>query len=757
MTSAARRVRIRVRGAVQGVGFRPFVYSLATQHRLSGFVLNDAQGVLAEIEGADIDACVTALQRAPPPLARIDAVDVTRLPLTGEPGFAIRESAARTVGLAQAPADAVTCAACLADMLDPTSRFYLYPFTTCTDCGPRFSMSNRMPYDRANTSMAAFPPCQACQAEYANPASRRFHAQATACPACGPRLSHGIGQIAAVLLDGGIVALKGVGGFHLLCDATNETSVRALRRRKARPRKPLAVMIETTQTARIIGAPGTGELALLGHRAGPIVMVAKRQGLAPSVAPGLSRIGLMLPTAPVHHLLFRALRLVEAGNRAGDPGLPLALVATSANPQGDPLIIEDDQAHRTLAAIADLIVTHDRAIVTREDDSVLSVIDARPFFIRRARGFVPDPIDLGEDGPNVLGVGGHLKATLCITRGREAFVSQHVGDLGSAATLRFYHATAQRMLSMLGAAPALTVCDLHPDYASTRFAEAGATPVLRVQHHAAHLASVAAEHQLRGPVLGLVLDGHGFGADGAAWGGELIALDGSRWRRLGHLTPMPMPGGECAAQQPWRMGVGILSMLGRSAEAAARFPGIAGATSVAAFLAAGSTMAHSTSMGRLFDAVAALLGICMHQTHEGQAAMELEALVSTPSILPHGCAIRANILDFTPVLHALLAPECTPQHGANLFHGTLIAGLAEWILQNAAVSPHGAVVLGGGCFANRILGEGLTAALRARHLTPYLPCALPSNDGGLCLGQAAMGRAHLAYPHAAPWENLACV
>jgi hydrogenase maturation protein HypF len=751
MTGAARRVRIRVRGAVQGVGFRPFVYSLATQHTLSGFVLNDAQGVLAEIEGADIDACVTALQRAPPPLARIDAVDITKLPLTGECGFAIRESAARTAGaacngsLAQAPADAVTCAACLADMLDPTSRFYLYPFTACTDCGPRFSMSNCMPYDRANTSMAAFAPCQACQAEYADPASRRFHAQAIACPACGPRLSHGSGQIAAALLDGGIVALKGIGGFHLLCDATNEASVQTLRRRKARPRKPLAVMIETALTASVIGAPIPCELALLGDRSGPIVMVAKRPGLAPSVAPGLSRVGLMLPTAPVHHLLFRALRL-EAAKRGHDPSLPMALVATSANAPGEPLIIDNDAAHYTLASIADLIVTHDSAIVTRTDDSVLSVIDEKPFFIRRARGFVPDPIDLGEDGPDVLGVGGQLKATLCITRGREAFVSQHVGDLGSAAALRFYHDTAQRMLFMLDAVPALRVCDLHPDYASTRFGEAGTTPILRVQHHAAHLASVAAEHHLIGPVLGLALDGHGLGTDGGAWGGELIALNGSRWRRLGHLTPMPMPGGDRAARQPWRMGVGILSMLGRGTEAAARFPGIPGAASLAAFLAAGTAAAHTTSMGRLFDAAAALLGICTHQTYEGQAAMELEALVVTPSILPRGYSIRANILDFTPVLRALLAPGCTPEDGAGLFHGTLIAGLAAWIAQNAEHASHGTVVLGGGCLANRILSEGLTAALRARHLTPYLPRALPANDGGLCLGQAAMGRAHLSLP-----------
>jgi hydrogenase maturation protein HypF len=747
MSALAQRIRIRFRGTVQGVGFRPFLFGLAARHNMSGFVLNDSHGVLAEIEGTGIDHFITMLHREPPPLARIDAMDITSLPLTREPGFAIRETAAEAACQTQAAPDAVTCAACVGDLFDPASRFHLYPFTGCTNCGPRFSMTMVMPYDRVNTSMAAFPPCQACQADYADPQSRRFHQESIACPACGPRLSHTIEDIATGLLAGRIIALKGLGGFHLLCDAANGTAVKTLRRRKSRPHKPLAVMVASLQSAGIIGAPTEAERALLRDTAGPIVLMKPRSGLAPCVAPGTGHIGLMLPTAPVHHLIFHALRH-HAAKHAEQPALPFALIATSANHQHDPLVIDNDTASHRLGMIADMIVTHDRAIVTRTDDSVMSVIDARPFFIRRARGFVPDPIDLGEDGPSVLGVGGHLKATVCITRGREAFVSQHVGDLGSIATWRFYRETTRRILSMLNAVPALTICDLHPDYASTRFAETTATRLLRVQHHAAHLAAVAAEHHLPNPLLGLVLDGHGHGDDGTAWGGELIALNGERWDRLGHLTSMQMPGGERAAQEPWRMGVAALSMLGRGNEAERRFPGIEGAGRVAAFLDAGNPTAGTTSMGRLFDAAAALLGIRTHQTYEGQAAMELEAMVGVPVSLRNGYEIRANTLDFRPLLHALLVPGLTPQAGADLFHGTLITGLADWIARNATASHQTRIALSGGCFANRVLSEGLTAALRARHLTPFLPRALPANDGGLSFGQAILGRAHLACQHA---------
>jgi len=758
MNHSQERVRIRFRGAVQGVGFRPYLHGLAALHGVSGFVLNDADGVLAEFEGVALDAFITMLNRERPPLARIDAMDVTRLPLKRQHGFAIRESEGGTPGAAQAGADAATCASCLDELFDPASRFHHYPFVTCTNCGPRFSMTRRVPYDRANTSMAAFAPCAACADDYANPASRRFHAEAIACPACGPSLSHTIKDIANALLDGKIVAVKGISGFHLLCDATNDTAVSTLRTRKHRPHKPLAVMVASAACAESFCAPSAAERALLRHVAGPIVMVRGGEGLAPSVAPGLDRVGFMLPTAPVHHLIFQGLRH-ESANRARDGRRPAALVATSANRAGEPLVIDNDIASRTLCDVADMVVTHDRAIVARADDSVMTIANGAAFFIRRSRGFVPEPIDLGNDGPAVLGVGGQLKATLCVTRGREAFVSQHVGDLGSAATLRFYHETAQRILAMLGTKPALAVCDLHPDYASTVFAEASNLPLLRVQHHAAHLAAVAAEYHLPGAVLGVALDGHGLGDDMGSWGGEMMTLHGAQWRRYGHLTPLPMPGGERAALEPWRMGVGALKALGRNAEAAARFPGIDGAARLSALVHSGPRGPTTSSMGRLFDAAAALLGVCTRQSYEGQAAMELEALVRAPTCLHQGYCITNNILNFTPLLSALLAPGIDPTTGANLFHGTLIAGLAAWIEQGAAHTKQTNVVLGGGCFMNIVLAEGLVAALAARGLVAWLPRAVPANDGGLSLGQAAMGRAYLEgekFSASFAQENASC-
>jgi hydrogenase maturation protein HypF len=591
--------------------------------------------------------------------------------------------------------------------------------------------------------MAGFRLCEDCAADYTDPASRRFHAETIACPVCGPRLSHPVEKIAIALRHGQIVALKGIGGFHLLCDATNEQAVAMLRRRKRRLAKPFAVMVANEASLEHIAAPSAAERALVRGIARPIVLMRARAGMAPSVAPGLDRVGVMLPSAPVHHLLFPA----WAGHQNGAAGLyelpRVALAATSANAGGEPLIIADAEALQDLTSIADMIVTHDRPILVRADDSVMAVIDGAPAFVRRSRGFVPEPIDLGQDGPAVLAVGAHLKATLCVTRGREAFVSQHIGDLNTAGMIRFYAETARRMLTMLDVAPELVACDLHPDYRSTLFAEAMALRVLRVQHHAAHLAAVAAEHHLRGEIIGVALDGHGYGDDGRAWGGELMLLEGARWRRLGHLLPLALPGGDRAAREPWRMGVAALTALGRGAEAAGRFPGVALAGRLAAVLATATQGPATTSMGRLFDAAAALLGVCTQQSYEGQAAMQLEALVDVPKSLPGGYRIIGNILDFTPLLSALLEPGLEPRDGAELFHGTLIAGLAEWIGHPVARLGQTDVVLGGGCLMNRVLAEGLASALRRRGLVPWLPRAVPANDGGLSLGQAAIARAHL--------------
>jgi hydrogenase maturation protein HypF len=738
-----RRLRIRVKGAVQGVGFRPFVHSLAMRGGLSGFVLNDADGVLAEVEGLELSVFLAALRREHPPLARIDTVAVTRLPLQGDQGFTIRQSIETGVGTTRLVPDTATCRSCLDELFDPASRFHLYPFVTCTHCGPRFTITRRLPYDRANTSMAAFDLCADCAADYGNPANRRFRAETIACEACGPRLSHSMAEIATALAQGQIVALKGLGGFHLLCDATNETAVGALRLRKLRPSKPFAIMVANAASAAHFGDPTHAELVLLRDAARPIVLVGIRDRLAASIAPRLDRVGVMLPSVPAHHLLFHALAGCPNGKSWLAEPLPIALVATSANAAGEPLIITDSDARQDLADIADMIVTHNRPILTRADDSVMFMIDGAPAFIRRSRGFVPEPIDLGQDGPVVLAVGAHLKATLCITRGREAFLSQHVGDLGSAQTLRSYFETARGMLAMLDVVPELIACDLHPDYRSTAFAEATGFLLLRVQHHAAHIAAIAAEHKLTGPVLGMALDGHGYGQDGGAWGGELILMNGAEWRRHGHLLPLAMPGGDRAAREPWRMGVAALVALGRGAEAAEIFPDIPAAGRLSDFLVANPTNQATSSMGRLFDAAAALLGVGTHQSYEGQAAMELEALVREPKRLKNGFRIIANVLDFTPLLAGLLEPGLSAWDGAELFHGTLIAGLTDWISEAAAQTGHSRILLGGGCLMNRILAENLTASLRAGGLEAWLPRAVPANDGGISLGQAAMARAYL--------------
>jgi len=730
------RYRLRLRGAVQGVGMRPYVYGLARAHALTGFVRNDAEGVLCEIEGARAPGFIEALRRAPPPLARIDALEVETVAPLCESGFRIETSRPGEV-LTRIPADAAVCDACLDELFDPASRFHRYPFVNCTHCGPRWTIARRLPYDRPQTSMAAFPLCDDCARDYADPASRRFHAQPIACPACGPKLSHPVEEIVTALTSGGIVALKGIGGFQLMCDATNEDAVATLRRRKGRDAKPFAVMVADAATAqRIAGFDAVG-LSLLTSPARPIVLGDKRGALAPSLAPGLMRLGVMLPCAPLHHLLFEADR-------------DACFVATSANPGGAPLIVDDAEARAKLAEIADLVVGHDRAIVARADDSVMCVIDGAAAFLRRARGFVPEPIALADDGPATLALGAHLKTTVTVTRGREAFVSTHVGGLDNRATIDFHAEIVARMLDMLGVTPEIVACDLHPDFYTSRLAKEFGVPVVPVQHHAAHVAAVAAEHGVAGPVLGAALDGHGHGDDGGAWGGELMLVDGGGWRRIGALSSLPLPGGDRAAREPWRMGVAALVALGRSGEAAQRFPGHPHAEA-AARLALSPATAQSSSLGRLFDAAAALLGVRLEQSYEGQAAMELEALADAqlrPSSLR--CArndvfvLTGDTLDFAPLLALLLEPGFSPHEGAALFHGAVIEGLAQWITRAAHGRGYARVALGGGCMANRILAEGLACRLRENGIEPLLAHRLPAGDGGLSLGQAVLARARVA-------------
>ena len=736
------RLRLRVRGAVQGVGFRPFAYGLATRLDLAGFVRNGPDGVTLEIEGLRAGEFVDRLRGAPPPLARVDAIEVERIAPLGARGFTIAPSEGGPARTRITP-DTAACDACLADLFDPASRFYLYPFVTCTHCGPRFTLTRKLPYDRPQTSMAPFAMCAPCARDYRDPTNRRFHAEPIGCPDCGPRLSHSVEVIVAAIRAGRIVAVKGIGGFHLMCDAADERAVAEVRRRKAREAKPFAVMIANAASLDRIAAPTAAERRLVAQPTRPIVLMHDRGVLAPSIAPGLARIGVVLPYAPLHHLMFHVAAGSPAGRTERDAPNDLVLVATSANPGGEPLVIGDDEAHEKLGGVADLIVTHDRAIVTRADDSVMAVIDGAPAFLRRARGFVPEPIDLGSDGPSVLAVGAHLKATVTMTRGREAFVSQHVGSLDNAATVRFHAETIRHLVDTLDVEPEAVACDLHPDFHSTRFAEESGLPIVRVQHHAAHIAAIAAEHGAAELVLGVALDGHGHGDDGAAWGGELMLVGGAAWRRLGNLAPLALPGGDRAARSPWRMGIAALHALGRLGEEAQRFAGIPTAAELARLLRNGLVAPMTTSAGRLFDAAAALLGLCLEQRYEGQAAAELEALVGSPRVLAGGYRLDRGVLDFTPLLATLCEPGMPPRQGAELFHGTLAAGLSDWIAFFAHAHGHERVALGGGCMMNRVLTEDLCARLRARGLAPLLARAVPPNDGGLSLGQAFLARQRL--------------
>ena len=739
---AAKRLRIKVSGAVQGVGFRPFAHALARRLSLHGFVRNESCGVAIEVEGVGVEHFLRELRAAPPPLARIDAVEVEEAPLTGRAGFAI-EPSRRTAAATRIGPDAAICEACLDDLFDPGSRFHLHAFVNCTHCGPRYSLTRWLPYDRAQTSMAPFDCCADCAADYANPANRRFHAEAIACPNCGPKLSSEIGEIAAVIRSGGIIALKGLGGFHLMCDAHNETAVAEMRRRKGREAKPLAAMVANAASAARIAKLSEPERMLLTSRARPIVIARSLGQLAPSVAPRLADVGVMLAYTPLHWLLFHALAGAPDFLRRREEALEIALIATSANFGGEPIIADDEEARQRLAPIADLVVTHERAIVVRSDDSVMRWIDGAPAFLRRARGYVPEPIDLGADGPCLIAAGADLKNTVTVTRGREAFVSQHIGDLDNREAIRFRDETIRHLISILDVRPEAVACDLHPDFISTRGAEAMGLPLLRVQHHVAHVAAVVAEHGLTGAVLGVALDGYGFGADGAAWGGELLALDGAKWARAGHLEPLMLPGGDRAAREPWRMGLAMLARLSRLDAAPGFFPTIPKVVALAKRLGAGARFPETTSLGRLFDAASALAGVCLHQQYEGQAAMDFEALVRDPHLVEGGWRILEGRLDLAPLMETIVRERLSGADAADAFHGTLIAALTDWIASAARARGLANVALGGGCLANAVLVDGLSSALRARGLRPFLPRAIPANDGGLSYGQAAFALASL--------------
>ena len=757
---ATARCRVRVRGVVQGVGFRPFVFRLAQQLDLAGWVRNDAEGVEMEVQGApgNLSALLARLIKEVPPLARIDAVEKTDCPpLAADRGFTIRPSEGGAVTTAIGH-DSAVCPDCLDELFDPANRRWRYALINCTHCGPRYTLTRALPYDRANTSMAGFVQCESCQDEYDAPTHRRFHAEPNACPDCGPQLSlvqadgvrvashDPVADALLHLLTGHIVAIKGVGGFNLVCDARNPEAVERLRERKQRGDKPFAVMVANAASARQYARVRPDEAALLEAPARPIVLLDKR-GDADlhlwGVAPELDQIGVMLPNSPLHYLLFHD----EAGRPAGTAWLaqaqPMALVVTSANPGGEPLVTGNDEALARLSGIADLYLMHDREVLVRCDDSVARITAGAPSFIRRARGYTPQAIRLADKGPTTLAFGSYLKNTVCLTRGDEAFLSPHVGDLANAASCAALDAAAEHLMTVLACRPEWIACDRHPDSYATqaahRFAQMHDLPLIAVQHHHAHIAAVLAEHGVDAPVLGLALDGVGLGNDGAAWGGELLWVDGAAFERLGHLAPLALPGGDRAAREPWRMAASALHAMDAATAIAERFAHLRGAERIGALLDAGTRCPPTTSMGRWFDAAAGLLGVCEVMHYEGEAAMRLEALAADygPALaLPGGWHVdAANTLDLLPTLAALQSSMPAPR-GAAVFHATLVAALEAWVLATARAQGVRTVALGGGCFLNRLLTEGLSRRLAVRGLTVLRARQAPTNDGGLALGQA---------------------
>ncbi|NJD87342.1 MAG: carbamoyltransferase HypF [Betaproteobacteria bacterium] len=754
----AQRQRVRVRGTVQGVGFRPFVWRLAHELGLDGWVLNDAEGVLAEVQGAPF-ALAEFLRRVAsdaPPLARVNAVEHEARPLEDGGGFAIAESRGGTASTAVTP-DAATCPACLAELFDPGDRRYRYPFINCTHCGPRFTITRGVPYDRPRTTMAPFAMCPACAREYADPADRRFHAQPDACAVCGPRLvllgEHGepleaadpIAAAFAKIRAGKVVAVKGLGGFHLACDARNVRAVARLRAAKQREEKPFAVMAANVESLLALAEVDGAARRLLESAERPIVLLPKKPGCDEAlagIAGGVSALGAMLPCTPIQWLLF----LEASGGKGGTQWLArpqeLVLVMTSANPGGEPLVIGNDEAVRRLAGIADAFLVHDRDIAARCDDSLVRPTAEGPAFVRRARGYTPRAIRLPRPGPSVLATGAWLKNTVCVTRGDEAFLSPHIGDLDNGPTCEALDEAVAHLLAILEVEPAACAHDLHPDFYSSRFAARFAAarelPAFAIQHHHAHVAAVCAEHGHTGPALGLALDGVGLGTDGTAWGGELLSVQGARFTRLGHLGALRLPGGDRAAREPWRVAAGLLQALGRVDEVGRRFQR-PGASVVVEMLERGTNCPVTTSAGRWFDAAAALLGVRETSTFEGQAAMQLEALATQHGPVAGDDSLWRIAEDGTLELLALagfLADARNAGFGAALFHATLVQALAEWVRQAAVRTGLETVALGGGCFVNAIVSAGLRRELAACGLSVLEARQAPANDGGIALGQA---------------------
>jgi hydrogenase maturation protein HypF len=765
-----RRRHIVVRGVVQGVGFRPFVYKVATSLGLTGFVFNSSSGVTIEIEGrgSALDEFCQTLKDDPPHLAEIAEITVSEIAVLRGAGFSILASREEAGAFALVPPDIGTCDECWRDFGDPANRRYGYPFTNCTHCGPRYTIIRDIPYDRATTTMSAFTMCADCQAEYDDPDDRRFHAQPNACSVCGPSLTLAesgaevlpakdsltfIRQTRALLRAGKIVAVKGLGGFLLACDATQDAAVAELRRRKRRPHKPFALMVRDLAAARKLCRLTPDDEAAMLHPRRPIVVLGRLPGgpLSSGLAPGENTLGVMLPYTPLHYLLFSDSPEMESEWAA--------LVMTSGNLSEEPIVVSNHEARVQLGGVADWFLLHNRDIFTRVDDSVTRTFEGRERVLRRSRGFVPQSIDLGMEMEEVIAFGGELKNTFCLTKGRYAILSQHIGDLENYETMQFFEETLDRMKHVFKVVPRAAAYDLHPGYMSTRMAMAsGIERQIGVQHHHAHIASCMAENHLRGRVLGVALDGTGFGTDGKIWGGEFLVADFAGFSRRAHLRNVLLPGGDAAVRQPWRMALSYL----RDAFGAQipghlqRFQGIdeKQVALVDTMLARRIQTVETSSCGRLFDAVSAMLGLAVEVSFEGQAAIALEAAAGSWLAEP-GIADRYDfeieegdpmIVDFRPVMFGIgndISAGRRVGEISSRFHKSLSTAIGEVCSRIAQSDAVRRVCLSGGSFQNLYLLGRTVVELRRRGLEVFLHAQVPANDGGLSLGQAVIANERL--------------
>ncbi|HWR52418.1 MAG TPA: carbamoyltransferase HypF [Bryobacteraceae bacterium] len=721
------RLRLALYGAVQGVGFRPFVYRLATELGLNGTVLNSSSGLVIDVEGERVSEFARRLESERPPAAVVLAQETSALPPAGFTRFEILKSDNSDEKTAAILPDLATCPDCLRELTDPADRRHRYPFTNCTQCGPRYSIILDIPYDRPSTTMRGFTLCEACRREYTTPADRRFHAQPNACPVCGPHLEFtpeqtGMDPVeaaAATLAEGRILALKGIGGFQLLVDARSEEVVARLRRRKHREEKPFALMVPSIAVARTLCTISEDEERILRSTAAPIVLLKPVTGLsalAPNVAHNSPYVGLMLPYSPLHHLLLRA--------------FPHPVIATSGNISDEPIAIGNDEARERLSGLADAFLVHDRPIARPVDDSVVRVVRGRESVVRRARGYAPLPVRVDRTLPPILAVGAHLKNTVAIAAGRQVFLSQHIGDLDTFEARAAFECAIADLCRLYRFKPELIACDLHPDYASTQWALAQGLPIIRVQHHHAHAAACAAENEVRGAYLGVSWDGTGYGLDGTIWGGEMFLVGNGRFERIAHLRPFRLPGGEAAIKEGWRSAAALHYELGRTSG----IPPV-----IRQMLERNINAPVTTSAGRLFDAASALAGIARESRFEGQAAMLLERAIGDLKTtdtypLPSG--------DWAPLVDAL---ECDVKTGqppaliAARFHNAL----ANWILETAQSTGIQQICLSGGVFQNGYLVERTTAQLEAHGYTVFTHQRVPANDGGIALGQAIIAAGQL--------------